>query len=395
MSDNKKDLTRIEDLGEFLHEMDESSEESLNEQENLAPPELPATEESTLNLDNTSDFSSGELSSDFEHNSEEAFPSNEDNNSFTLQEDNSFTDNNFEQENTISLEGENNEQQNSPSSFEESHEQENNFLEEIAQPQEPISSFKEEEKEEEIKEIEITRVPENFEEIKTFSENTSLTGQGVEANPSFSLLVKEIKYLEDIEDILTLLREFKLITDSEEQTRARLTRGSLLIPRISEYAAIYLAHKLRRFNVEIELGPSDEIHPPKHQEKPEIGLVSKFNIFQNKTHNFEFNDKEIELNQIIVSSTTNLDHYQILKYIGIASEHAILEKDSIQDEDSSDLQFHYKDLAQKLKVHAQINQANAVVGINYQITPIPTELGSENHKYRLSCTGNLVWVNKL
>lgn len=144
--------------------------------------------------------------------------------------------------------------------------------------------------------------PENFEDLKKFAESTSISGMGAEGNPSFSVLLKNIRYIEDVNDILSLMKELGLLSDPEEQIKQRLMRGHLLVPRISEYAAIFLAHKLRRFDIDIQVGLSDEIHPPKHQETPETGLVSKYTLYQNQTHHFHFDDTKLEISQIIVAA---------------------------------------------------------------------------------------------
>ncbi len=239
------------------------------------------------------------------------------------------------------------------------------------------------------------KTPENFEDLKKFAESTSISGMGAEGNPSFSVLLKNIRYIEDVNDILALMKELSLLSDPEEQIRQRLMRGHLLIPRISEYAAIFLAHKLRRFDIDIQVGLSDEIHPPKHQEAPETGLVSKFTLYQNQTHHFHFDDPKLEIAQIIVAATPNLEGHQVIRYLGVASEHKMLDGHIVEDEDSSEIPRYYSELAQKLKAHALKANANAVIGLNYQLTPLPSEYGMSGSKYRLSCTGNLVWVNKL
>jgi uncharacterized protein YbjQ (UPF0145 family) len=241
----------------------------------------------------------------------------------------------------------------------------------------------------------IYKTPENFEDLKKFAESTSISGMGAEGNPSFSVLLKNIRYIEDVNDILSLMKELTLLSDPEEQIRQRLMRGHLLVPRISEYAAIFLAHKLRRFDIDIQVGLSDEIHPPKHQETPETGLVSKYSLYQNQTHHFHFDDPKLEISHIIVASSPNLEGYQVLKYLGVASEHKILDGRIVEDEDSQEIPRHYSELAQKLKAHALKSNANAVIGLNYQLTPLPSDYGTTGSKYRLSCTGNLVWVNKL
>jgi uncharacterized protein YbjQ (UPF0145 family) len=239
------------------------------------------------------------------------------------------------------------------------------------------------------------KAPENFDDLKKFVENTSLTGMSAEGNPSFSVLLKNIRYTEDVNDILSLMKELSLLSDPEEQIRQRLMRGHLLVPRISEYAAIFLAHKLRRFDIDIQVGLSDEIHPPKHQEAPETGLVSKYTLYQNQTHHFHFDDPKLEISQIIIAATPNLEGYQVIRYLGVASEHKMLDGHIVEDESSADIPRHYSELAQKLKAHALKANANAVIGLNYQLTPLPSEYGMSGSKYRLSCTGNLVWVNKL
>ena len=239
------------------------------------------------------------------------------------------------------------------------------------------------------------KAPETFDDLKKFAENSSFAGMGAEGNPSFSVLLKNVRYIEDVNDIMSMLKELELMSDSEEQTKARLMRGHLLVPRVSEFAAIFLAHKLRRFDIDIQVGLSDEIHPPKHQETPETGLVSKHTLYQNQTHHFHFDDPKLELSHIIVAASSNLEGHQVIRYLGVASEHKMLDGHIVEDEGSEDIPRHYSELAQKLKAHALKAHANAVIGLNYQLTPLPSEYGLNSSKYRLSCTGNLVWVNKL
>lgn len=237
--------------------------------------------------------------------------------------------------------------------------------------------------------------PENFSDVKKFAEVSSFAGMGAEGNPSFSVLIKNVRYMEDVSDITTLMKELGLVGESEDQMRGRLMRGNLLVPRISEFAAILLAHKLRRFDVDIQVGLSDEIHPPKHDEAPETGIVSKHNLYQNQTHNFHFDNQRLEISQIIVAATPSLEGYQVVRYLGVASEHKMLDSHLVEDEGSMEVPKYYQELAQKLKAHALKAHSNAVVGLNYQLTPLPSEYGMSGAKYRLTCTGNLVWVNKL
>lgn len=388
MSDSKKDLTRIEDLGEYLHELN-SEEENFEVDRPADLPDLPTEETSfeTTSFDSES-FSSAEES--FTDGSEEPVPDFQGAEvNFNPSEDESdFAAPEFGNESTAEVEE--TFPQDEPSVVVDSSKDE-----EITNFESPIfDEFPEEVQElAPISEPSFQK-PETFEDLKKFAEHTSPTGMGVEGNPSFSVLLKDIKYIEDVQDILSLLKELELLTDSEETVKQRLLRGHLLVPRISEFAAIFLAHKLRRFDIDIQVGLSDEIHPPKHQEKSETGIVSKSNLYQNQSHQFQFDNSKLELSQIIISTSSNLVGHQVLKYVGVASEHKILDSVIVENEASDEIPTHYSELANKLKAHAVKANANAIIGLSYQLTPIPSEYGSGQSKYRLSCTGNLVWVNR-
>ena len=61
------------------------------------------------------------------------------------------------------------------------------------------------------------------------------------------------------------------------------------------------------------------------------------------------------------------------------------------------LDLIYQHLANKLRHKAVQLKGNAIVGINYVVTPLPPtpsdhQVPTEN-KYKVSCTGNVVWVS--
>lgn len=390
MSSSKKDLTRIEELGEFFHE---ETEETVEVEEIVPETPVNEVESSFLSSDeNEIMFEASETfeTSDFE--TEDAVETKDQ--EFETDELNSIfpeTPPPVEIEEEATEATEEKSDFSSSISFEETPPQDISSSDISPKWEAEPPLFDASENYEEI----VTSSPENFEELKKFSEASSFSGMATEGNPSFSVLIKNVRYIEDINDILSLLKEFDLLVDSEEQMKSRLMRGILLVPRISEFAAILLAHKLRRYDIDIEVGPSEQIHPSKHLEKPETGIVSKHNLYQNQSHHFEFQDVKLELSQIIIAATPMIEGYQILRYFGIASEHKILEGHDIESENSLEVSEHYNLVAQKLKAHALKVNANAVVGINYQLTPIPSEYGATHNKYRLTCSGNLVWAQRL
>ncbi len=412
---SKKDLTSIEDLGEFVHEpeeMDLLQEDSLESDSPAELPDLPASDELQSFGTEGLEFGGGDdlPASDFSDDAspfDQSDPFSESSGALNASEDKvsetSAEDDNAPWDQASALEA---------STPLEEEVQDLSFTEEPQDPTTPTTAPLNKEPSlpfSELSSLSKTEIPtvhsgqaeaqyqapETFSDLRTFSESSNFSGAAVEGNPSFSVLVKKVRYLEDIEDILTLLRELKLLTDPEEQVKARLMRGTLLIPRVSEFVAVFLAHKLRRFDLDLLVGPSEEIHPSKHHETPETGIVSRHSLYQNQSHSFHFDDARLELTQIIVAATPSLDGHQVVKYLGVASEHKILDGQMVEDEGSSEVPLLYQELAQKLRAHALKARANAVVGLNYQLTPIPTEFGARGNRYRLTCTGNLVWVNKL
>jgi hypothetical protein len=122
--------------------------------------------------------------------------------------------------------------------------------------------------------------PETFKDLQLFSKNMSYGNLSHEGNPPFSIVLKEIKFQEDLDDIIIYLKEFKILKEEDEHNaRKTLSRGSFLIPRLSEYAAILLCHKLRRFELTILMGLTEEITPAKSYSSDDSGLATKNNIY--------------------------------------------------------------------------------------------------------------------
>lgn len=250
------------------------------------------------------------------------------------------------------------------------------------------------------------KAPENFQELQNFSKNMAYGNMAREGNPPFSIILKDIKYEEDLEDIVILLKEFKIITEeSEAQAKESLRRGSYLIPRLGEYAAITLCHKLRRFELNILMGLTEEIHPAKSYDSDDRGLTTKNNIFNNRKHNWNFEEANLTIDDLLTSTTSTLDGHEVLEYISIGTEYTVissndlnlnnLENENKDQADVDSLKHIYNDLLNKLKASALNKKANAIIGINYQTTPIANQHNHEiTTQYQIVCSGSFVWVSK-
>jgi hypothetical protein len=496
MSEDKKDLTKITDLSEFIHQDDpdidaqltsgvpeeeeednspsDSSTEDMASLDDLDDDESVGFEEASFDLsDNESDDDS-DSSTDFENDSENTFDDlnseeetemsfdseesfssetfteveDEDNSefdeheladetaSFTSDTDNAFEeDDDFNEENEESS-FETNDSFDEPSesseelSFDENLDDEAN-VQDISEPEE--DSFKtpqiNESEQESVPNRETMAPPvpkENFEEVKQFAKNISYGIVAAGGNPPYSLIIKNIKFKEDAEDILIIFREHGLINQGNEDTMKQgLDNGSVLISQISEYSAIFLAHKMRRFDVELLVGLSEELHPSKTYDKTNVGLVTKKTLRKNRKDTLDLSDRPVSLESILMATTPALESYVVKKYISIATEHRVINEseltvlqhtkdnsdsverqserqefnyfDKNEDELLADISLGldevYQELAASLKSQCLKNGGNAVVGINFQLTPLVMRSDDQsNVKYKITATGNIVWV---
>lgn len=267
--------------------------------------------------------------------------------------------------------------------------------------------------------------PENFKELQHFAKNMSFGNMAQEGNPPFSIILKDIKYQEDVDDIIRLLVEYKIINEEDRQSaHAGLSRGSMLIPRLGEFAAISLCHKLRRYDLNILMGLTEEVNPAKDYESDDRGLTTKNNIYNNKNHSWKFEKQDIGLNDIIVSTTPFIDGHDILEYISIVTESTTVDLSNFSNHGQLQEQINlklkspeqdyypfnsesekttttitlndiYQSLIEKCRAHAIDKKGNALVGINFQITPlVPEETLHSQTQYQITCSGSVVWVNK-
>lgn len=415
--DSRRDLTRIEDLSEFLHiedneldaklgSFDSPSEEIIDDIDLNLPPlpiETIETEEGELNLN------------DFENKSPD------DSDELQIQQDDDLIPMEREEDSNLEID------------FTDSVNDDDNNFDSPFLPSEDSQSLSEEEiqtdnKDGPFSDMNLKDLPpqEKFEEVKTFAQQFSYGQFMGGGNPPFSLILRNLKYQEEASDILIILREMGIVTDENtSETEKSLELGSLLVPQISEYCAILLAHKLRRFDCDLEVGLSDEVHPKKQGEKNPRGLIKKENIRQNIMGSYQKIEDETPIKEILVSTTPTLEGFSIKKYVGVHTSFTIVDQEELERlkyvqqairreapaEDylppeitplSSKLAYNdyqhsfevlFTDLCDQLKVKAIKEKANALLGLNYQLTALPFEKSQQGFNcYQLLCTATFAVV---
>jgi len=363
--DDRKDLTRIEDLSEFLHQDDpeidnkfgsfntssssdveSSSLINLDELDSDLPPEIPTEEASEANfeaateIEPTFDFS--EHSEIMSEVTEEIEPSIETTSDFTEDLENSestFITELDEEAKIESIAETEAELEPEPESEPEAE------FEDLQEPEMENAPFSFANIEESNGDTNASLPSDNFEEVKSFAQNFSYGTIEGAGNPPFSVIIRNIKFKEEADDILALLTEFGIINEhNQKEIEVAINLGSLLVSQISEYTAIILAHKLRRYDLDIEIGLSDEIHPSKSGESNPKGLTKKSSIKQNVEESYKRPEKNFKIADMIITNAPSVQNYKIVKILGIDHAHCTLSEDEI----SRSAYIHQRILARDL-----------------------------------------------
>jgi uncharacterized protein YbjQ (UPF0145 family) len=255
------------------------------------------------------------------------------------------------------------------------------------------------------------KTEEIFEDVKTEFENSWPMHIPQESLPSFSVKIGNINSEQDKEDLELILQELKILTDDNRELILKsIARGEALIPRIGEYLAIYLAHKVRKFNFDLSLGLSEHIHPSKYDDDQ-----IAYSAVTNKSHRLNRQDtadlrhQSLTPDDILLSTFNQIDGHRIVANQGIAVETKIVstknlldESNLIQFKDSLDqviqvekpeLKLTYQNLANQLRVQAIKQKGNAILGLNFHLTPL-VSADESSQNYQITCTGNVVWLEK-
>ena len=396
----KKDLTKISDLNEFFHEEDPDLDlqfdltTSEEEGDDLNNKEIDADETET---EDELEFSSFEASEDETPLEDESFDatefSREDSNdeeafSFDLPQEDSPPEfiEGVEEESEDQLEDE-------PFSFQEDKEpplatepeDQNLILEEENQEQEEKFPHVFESKR-------IKTSPPPINTIKSHLDSLRFASTQKEANPAFSVLIENIQYIEDSQEVHATLEELGLISEeTKDLLSSSLKEGRVLVSHISEFTAITLLNKIRNLELSFKMGLSHQIHESKNYLNNSKGLISRNNLKQNKTREQNFQIRPETARNVLSSTTPTIESCLIQDYHKLltASRTVTNEQLFFQEEYSSETNQIYQSLISDLKEKAFEIGANAIVGILFQTIP-----NQNQATYQILCSGNAVTVTK-
>ncbi|CAM6053599.1 unnamed protein product [Sphagnum tenellum] len=244
-----------------------------------------------------------------------------------------------------------------------------------------------------------TPPPPPLESIKKFSETIKPFKATVPAELPFSILIEGELRPEEKEKLLTLLEDHEMgfrAIDLEPQ----LACNRVLIPRISEYAAILLVQALRATRAEIKFGPSDEIFASKNTRDaeeadlngPGSGAYAGANFASSQDENVTSafaSDLSHPAESIPVTPQDTLPGSPLLILIDTVTANATLKSTVVEAEHSSDFQEIVEALQREIKYKSYRKGATAVINFKVQLHSL-----SQPTHYRILAVGTAVKLHE-
>ncbi len=217
-----------------------------------------------------------------------------------------------------------------------------------------------------------------LDQVKNFSEKVTLGLPNVPAAFPFSILIHGFLLPEEKEKLLDLLsRENMGIREIDLEPQ--LTGDRILIPRISEYAAILIVQALRGIRGEIKVGPSDTIFSTIDTRADQTEEVLASEVKNESAMNSEVSHPAENLP---VTSEDRLPHVPRFTVIDAITATAALKSSVVETESTPEYQEVVEALQREIKYKAYRKGAIGVVNFKIQLT----FLSSPSH-YRLQAMG--------
>lgn len=231
--------------------------------------------------------------------------------------------------------------------------------------------------------------PQGLSQVKEYSDTLSQAIPPVPASVPFTLKIEGTLKPHEQERLLDILsRENMGIRELDLEPQ--LQAGRILIPRVSEFAAILLVQALRSAHVKIQMLPSDGIvagHSGTHASGMNgPGAYDTSGITQSEIQTSEASDTAPHpAEKIPVTPSTTFAQYKRIQVIDTVTASATLKSNAIDVESSAVFQQILESLQRELKYKAFRKGATAVLG--FSVTVTPQDLPSH---YRLLVMGTAV-----
>ena len=238
--------------------------------------------------------------------------------------------------------------------------------------------------------------------LKKFADKLSIGKPNIEGAPAFSMLATNAngyfdeKTIKAIENAITS-EDFGIRV---EDVAVQLSAGKLLVPQISEFAAITLAQKLRDVVDNIELDLASEIFKGSAAELGSMDESILMDAEEFETHHEEVHDMGAEPrneNDIFTTNLPELSEFQITRILSIVMCSEIMPADIAENPTTKEFEAATERLTEELVKRAFKLGAHGVLGINFTLKSIEAfkdTAGKVRRAYRMIGTGTAVRARK-
>jgi hypothetical protein len=219
-----------------------------------------------------------------------------------------------------------------------------------------------------------------FTRLKDYAENAPVGTPAVQASVPFSVMITGRLTPEEREKLLDLISREKMgIRDVDLEPQFAAER--VLIPRISEFAAVLIVQALRATQAELRLGPSDRIFSTADTRASE-----RDSGFPGAAQSEIYSEASLHpAEDVILTSLSQLPDYPHFTVIDVVTASASLTSRAVEVESSSEYREILDALQRELRFKAFRKGASAVLNFTLTLTQL-----SSPTQYRLTVMGSAI-----
>ena len=238
----------------------------------------------------------------------------------------------------------------------------------------------------------------NLDSVKSFGEKIIIGKPKIDANPPFSMLItnKSKKFSDDLKKELQTILENEDLGIQFNDLVIQFETGKILLPQISEYAAVFIAQRIRDLVDNIELDLASEIFKSDSlADEPTEQIFNDAEMLEARTE--EVHDIGAEPTKESDLFSTNLGEiagFQVTRVLSIISHSEVISATIAENQHSQDFENLSDKLTKILIKKAFDLGAHGILGISYSLKPLESGMdkgsGVIDRAYRVLATGTAV-----
>lgn len=225
--------------------------------------------------------------------------------------------------------------------------------------------------------------------VGEFAEKVTIGHPSVEANPAFSLFARG-EFDERKKDFIRGILESEEFGVRFEEIELQLSSGKLLVPRISEYAAILLGQKIYDIVDTVEVFLADEAD--------ESMLIDPTHYRKRSAEAHDLGEEPGSEADVFTSTVSELSGFVITRILSAITLSEIISAEIAEDPKSREFEEVTEKLTTQLASKAFKLGAHGVIGVSFAVKAVDgyrNAAGRTAKAYRILASGTAVRAKKV